>query len=254
MVSLSAVVPATDRPATLGRCLDAIARRPRSRRGRRRGAAVGAVRGRCAQRRGAAGRGRRARVRRRRRRGAPRRVRAHPRRLRRRSRPGRGVRLLRRRARRARRGVGLPQPARTTTCTTRPPGRRRRSGPGSGAVRRDAFLAVGGFDAERYAVAVDRGHRARDAAACRLRRARSSCGPTIQGTHLKAGASVQMLGRTSRAGVPWVALDVDKGGSRVAEPRLAPPAERGRSRRRRRGRLAPPVQRHSDRALWSSSC
>lgn len=76
---------------------------------------------------------------------------------------------------------------------------------GLGAVRRDAFTAAGGFDAERYARPsiedVELGVRlAGSGAAIEL-------DPGLQGTHLKAWTLGSMV-RTdfSRRGVPWVEL------------------------------------------------
>ena len=79
-------------------------------------------------------------------------------------------------------------------------------------MRREPFLAAGGFDAERYAVPsiedVELGMRMTAAGA------RIELRPEIQGTHLKRWSLVQML-RTdfSARGVPWVALLLDEGGS-----------------------------------------
>jgi GT2 family glycosyltransferase len=76
---------------------------------------------------------------------------------------------------------------------------------GLGAIRRDAFLAVGGFDGERFPQPsiedVDLGVRlVADGA-------RIVLDPAIQGTHLKAWTLRSMV-RTdfARRGVPWVAL------------------------------------------------
>lgn len=76
---------------------------------------------------------------------------------------------------------------------------------GLGAVRRDAFLRVGGFDAERYpAVAmedIELGMRLTASGA------RIVCDPRIEGTHLKRWRLLEML-RTDLflRGIPWVAL------------------------------------------------
>ena len=83
---------------------------------------------------------------------------------------------------------------------------------GLGAVRRDAFLAVGGFDAARYPAAaaedielgirlVASGHRI-------------VLDPGVQGTHLKAWTLGRMV-RTdfARRGVPWAELVLERGGS-----------------------------------------
>jgi GT2 family glycosyltransferase len=78
---------------------------------------------------------------------------------------------------------------------------------GLGAVRRDAFLAVGGFDAGRYPHPsiedIELGDRLR-AAGGSLR-----LDPRIQGTHLKRWTLRSMLWTDfARRGVPWVALQV----------------------------------------------
>lgn len=78
---------------------------------------------------------------------------------------------------------------------------------GLGAVRREAFLAVGGFDAARYPHAsiedIELGHRLSAAGA------RIVLDPAIQGTHLKAWTLRSMLWTDlARRGVPWVALQV----------------------------------------------
>ena len=76
---------------------------------------------------------------------------------------------------------------------------------GLGAVRRDAFTRVGGFDEARYPHPsiedIDLGHRLTDAGAViRLE-------PRVQGTHLKAWTLRSMVGTDfARRGVPWVAL------------------------------------------------
>ena len=76
---------------------------------------------------------------------------------------------------------------------------------GLGAVRRDAFLDVGGFDAERYpgphVEDIDLGLRLADAGH------RVMLDPAIQGTHLKRWTLRDML-RTDLffRGAPWVAL------------------------------------------------
>jgi hypothetical protein len=76
---------------------------------------------------------------------------------------------------------------------------------GLGAVRRQAFEAVGGFDAERFPVAsvedIELGMRLRDAGATIV------LDPEIRGTHLKAWTPLTMV-RTDllRRGVPWTRL------------------------------------------------
>ncbi len=76
---------------------------------------------------------------------------------------------------------------------------------GLGAVRRDAFLAVNGFDAERYATPsiedIDLGRRLRQAGG-RIRRL-----PDVQGTHLKPW-SLRRVVQTDifDRGLPWARL------------------------------------------------
>ena len=81
---------------------------------------------------------------------------------------------------------------------------------GLGAVRRDAFERAGGFDADRYPVAsiedIELGLRlAREGARIEL-------DPAIQGRHLKRWTVASML-RTdvTRRGAPWVALVLREG-------------------------------------------
>jgi GT2 family glycosyltransferase len=76
---------------------------------------------------------------------------------------------------------------------------------GLGAVRRDAFLAVGGFDGERFphpsVEDVELGGRLVAAGA------RIVLDPAIRGTHLKAWTLRGMVHTDfARRGVPWVAL------------------------------------------------
>lgn len=76
---------------------------------------------------------------------------------------------------------------------------------GLGAVRREAFLGVGGFDARRYPYPsvedVDLGVRLVGAGA------RIVLDPAIQGTHLKVWSLRTMVFTDfARRGVPWVAL------------------------------------------------
>jgi len=76
---------------------------------------------------------------------------------------------------------------------------------GLGAIRREAFLAAGGFDAQRFPAAsiedIELGMRlARTGALIRL-------DPKVQGTHLKRWTLGGMLRTDLHArGVPWVAL------------------------------------------------
>lgn len=76
---------------------------------------------------------------------------------------------------------------------------------GLGAVRREAFLAVGGFDARRFprpsVEDIDLGARLAAAGG------RIELDPAIQGTHLKAWTLRTMVATDfARRGVPWVAL------------------------------------------------
>ena len=77
---------------------------------------------------------------------------------------------------------------------------------GLGAVRRDAFLDIGGFDEARYPYPsvedIDFGRRLSDSGEPIL------LDPTIQGTHLKAWTLRSMLWTDfARRGIPWVALE-----------------------------------------------
>jgi hypothetical protein len=80
---------------------------------------------------------------------------------------------------------------------------------GLGAVRREAFVAAGGFDAERFARPsiedVELGMRLH-ARGCRI-----ALDPAVRGTHLKRWTLRSMV-RTDFAarGVPWVALALDQ--------------------------------------------
>jgi GT2 family glycosyltransferase len=80
---------------------------------------------------------------------------------------------------------------------------------GLGAVRRDAFLAVGGFDEVRYPHPsiedIELGHRLADGgAAIRL-------DPLVQGTHLKTWTLRSMVWTDfARRGVPWVMLQAGR--------------------------------------------
>jgi GT2 family glycosyltransferase len=82
---------------------------------------------------------------------------------------------------------------------------------GLGAVRRDTFLAAGGFDAARFPLPsvedIDLGARLAAAGA------RIELDPAIQGTHLKAWTLRSMVVTDfARRGVPWVALQLRSGG------------------------------------------
>jgi GT2 family glycosyltransferase len=81
---------------------------------------------------------------------------------------------------------------------------------GLGAIRRDTFLAVGGFDDERYPHPsiedIELGHRIRASGEAIV------LDPTIQGTHLKRWTLRSMLWTDfARRGVPWVALQLRTG-------------------------------------------
>lgn len=78
---------------------------------------------------------------------------------------------------------------------------------GLGAVRRDAFLAVGGFDEDRYphpsVEDIDLGRRLAATGAPIV------LDPSIQGTHLKAWTLRSMLWTDfARRGTPWVAMQL----------------------------------------------
>ena len=83
---------------------------------------------------------------------------------------------------------------------------------GLGAVRREDFMRAGGFDAERYAIPsiedIELGMRLAASGA------RIELHPEIQGTHLKRWTLRSMV-RTDFAarGVPWIGLILDSGGS-----------------------------------------
>jgi GT2 family glycosyltransferase len=81
---------------------------------------------------------------------------------------------------------------------------------GLGAVRRDAFLAAGGFDSDRFphpsVEDIDLGVR------LAANGAQILLDPTIQGTHLKAWTLRSMVFTDfARRGVPWVALQLRSG-------------------------------------------
>jgi GT2 family glycosyltransferase len=86
---------------------------------------------------------------------------------------------------------------------------------GLGAVRRDAFLAVGGFDADRFphpsVEDIDLGVR------LTANGAKLWLDPLIQGTHLKAWTLRSMVFTDfARRGVPWVALQLRTGRASTA--------------------------------------
>jgi GT2 family glycosyltransferase len=86
---------------------------------------------------------------------------------------------------------------------------------GLGAVRRDAFEAAGGFDAERYKRPsiedIELGAR------LRRRGGRIVLDPSIRGRHLKAWTPGGMV-RTdfARRGIPWTRLLLEQGGGNTA--------------------------------------
>jgi hypothetical protein len=93
---------------------------------------------------------------------------------------------------------------------TSSPGRADTFWAGLGAIRRDAFVESGGFDAERFPAPavedIELGMRLSAAGAPIL------LDPTIRGTHLKRWSLVGML-RTDLAdrGIPWVRLALESG-------------------------------------------
>jgi hypothetical protein len=93
---------------------------------------------------------------------------------------------------------------------TSAPGRARTFWAGLGAIRREAFLAAGGFDAEHYPLPsiedIELGDRL-------VRRgAKIVLDPRLRGTHLKRWSLTEMI-RTDfvRRGVPWVELLTERG-------------------------------------------
>jgi hypothetical protein len=83
---------------------------------------------------------------------------------------------------------------------------------GLGAVRRDAFLAAGAFDAERYPAPsiedIELGTR------LSRRGARIVLDPSVRGSHLKRWSLAEMISTDfSRRGVPWVELLAERGSS-----------------------------------------
>jgi len=86
---------------------------------------------------------------------------------------------------------------------------------GLGAVRRDAFLAAGGFDAQRFPHPsiedIELGARLAGAGG------RIRLDPTIRGKHLKAWTLGSMVWTDfARRGVPWVGLQLREGHSSTA--------------------------------------
>jgi Glycosyl transferase family 2 len=81
---------------------------------------------------------------------------------------------------------------------------------GLGAIRREAFAAVGGFDAGRYphpsVEDIDLGLRLAEA------RGRIRLDPDLQGQHLRAWTLVDMIHTDfARRGVPWLELLLERG-------------------------------------------
>ena len=125
---------------------------------------------------------------------------------------------------------------------------------GLGAIRRDVFADIGGFDDARYRHAsiedIELGDR------LRRRGHRIVLDPAIQGTHLKVWTLHSMVWTDfARRGVPWVALQVrSRQPLRRAEPGLATPGETlacvvalAAVVRRRPGPAAMPGRRHLPR-------
>jgi GT2 family glycosyltransferase len=86
---------------------------------------------------------------------------------------------------------------------------------GLGAVRREAFEAAGGFDAQRYPLPsvedIELGGRLVDAGGSIV------LDPLVQGTHLKAWSLCSMVKTDfSRRGVPWMELLLERGSAGTA--------------------------------------
>ena len=106
---------------------------------------------------------------------------------------------------------------------------------GLGAVRREAFDAVGGFDAQRYPRPciedIELGMRLHAAGR------RIALDPAVRGTHLKRWTlrvDAAHRPRGARRAVGGAAPGARRRGRRRAEPRLGPAHRGGRRRRRRR--------------------
>ena len=208
--TLAVVVPATDRPPTLARCVAALrgleraagraGRRRASRRapGRRRRATPGSPRppatwsrsstptswSRPTRSRGCA-------------RGSPPTPASRP------------SSALRRRAGGAGDGLAVSQPAPPPRPRLARRARPRPSGPGSAPCAAMRSSAAGGFDAERFAEAGGRGHRARHAPARAPARS-IVLDPAVRGTHLKRWSLRSMVGTDlRRRGVPWTRLQLE---------------------------------------------
>ncbi len=81
---------------------------------------------------------------------------------------------------------------------------------GLGAVRRPAFVAAGGFDAERFALPsvedIELGMRLRDSGAA------IALDPGVRGTHLKRWSLGSMVSADlRRRGIPWMRLQLEAG-------------------------------------------
>ena len=81
---------------------------------------------------------------------------------------------------------------------------------GLGAVRRPAFVAAGGFDSERFAVAsvedIELGMRLREGGAA------IALDPRVRGTHLKRWSLGSMVSTDlRRRGIPWMRLQLEAG-------------------------------------------
>ena len=147
------------------------------------------------------------------------------------------VRLLRRPRRHARHRGGLPQPAPPRRAPAIRRARRRTFWAGLGAVRRDVFAAVGGFDAARYPHPsiedIELGGRL-------AARGRILLDPAMQGTHLKEWTLRSMVTTdfvTARRPVGRADARARRAAN-GAEPRLARASERGGERRGARCALA----------------
>ena len=130
--------------------------------------------------------------------------------LRRRPAARRRVRQLRRPARPTRRAVSRFRNLLHHHVHTSSPGPAETFWAGLGAIRRDAFLAAGGFDAARYPEPaiedIELGMRLVAGGASIV------LDPEIRGTHLKRWSLASMV-RTDllRRGIPWVRLQLESG-------------------------------------------
>ena len=214
--TLAVVVPATDRPPTVARCVEALERStepPDELVVVELPADAGPA---AARNAGVAGDHQRAgRVRRRRRRRRGRGARAAAGAVRGRPGPRRGLRRLRRRAGCAGSGLAVSQPAPPPRPRRRRRGRPRPSGPGSGRSGARRSSAAGGFDAERFPEAaiedIELGMRLRRAGAAIV------LDPEVRGTHLKRWSLRSMVDTDlRRRGAPWTRLQLERGESSSA--------------------------------------